>query len=426
MPPAEIIAHTDEIHARLEHGEFAGLGPIAVEGGKFLPDAEVAARILLADVEHWTELEQRDQASLAPWGHLAAQLGDFLHEVEHLRVAQVGGLESRFELALRRSPIVVYRQDTELRYTWVYNPHPDFVPETVGKSDAELLHPDEFERIRDIKRRVMDTGVGTRETVLVSVSGTPTYFDLTVEPLYDARGAIIGVTGASADITALMHTEQALARREAQLNEAQRIAHIGSWEWDVVTEQLSWSAEQYRIFGCDPEAGVPSLPAAQARIHPDDRDRVMQLMQQTLVTGEPYAADFRLVHLDGAERVIYGHGMVVRDAAGRVERLIGTSQDITERVQAEAARAAERQRQARLDGMIFAARQRADQMCHRLEQSRGGAEASARDWALCEEMRAVLDASMQDLLDLRRLVGDAPSSDGDEFQAEASERTPEA
>jgi len=260
----------------------------------------------------------------------------------------------------------------------------------------------------------------------VSVSGTPTYYDLTVEPLYDAQGAIIGVTGAATDITALMRTEQALARREAQLNEAQHIAHLGSWEWDVVTEQLSWSPEQYRIFGFDPEAGVPSLPAAQARIHPDDRDRVMQLMQQTLVTGEPYASDFRLVHLDGAERVIYGHGMVARNAAGHGERLIGTSEDIAERVQAEAARATERERQARLEGVIFAARQRADRMCGRLEQSCGGAEASAADWALCEEMRAALDASMQDLLDLRRLVGDAPATDGDEFQAEASERTPEA
>ena len=89
-------------------------------------------------------------------------------------------------------------------------------------------------------------------------------------------------------------------------------------------------------------------------------------------------------------------------------------------------RAADRERQARLDGMIFAARQRADRMCDRLEQSCGGAEASAADWALCEEMRAALDASMQDLLDLRRLVGDAPSSDGVWLQGEASGRTPEA
>ncbi len=85
-----------------------------------------------------------------------------------------------------------------------------------------------------------------------------------------------------------------------------------------------------------------------------------------------------------------------------------------------------RGRQARLDGIIFAARQRADRMCDRLEQSRGGADASLPDWALCAEMRAALDASMQDLLELRRLVGDAPSSDGDGFDGEGSGRAPEA
>ncbi len=329
-----------------------------------------------------------------------------------------------FELALQRSPIVVYSQDTELRYTWIYNPHPDFVPETVGKTDAELLRPDEFERIRDIKRRVMDTGIGTRETVVVSVSGTPTYFDMTVEPLYDARGAIIGVTGSSADITALMRTEQALARREAQLNEAQHVAQIGSWEWDVVTNQLSWSAEQYRIMGFDPEAGMPSRPAAQARIHPDDRERAMQLSQRSAETGEPYASDLRLVHPDGNERVIHSRGAVVRDATGRVERLIGTSQDITERVQADAARAADREVQARLDGMIFAARQLADRMSDSLERSCGCMEAFPSDSATDVEMRVALDAAMHDLRELRQLVGDASSSDGIGFQGEASERTP--
>jgi len=427
MPPAEVIALMDEIHARVEHGEFVGLGPIAVEGGKFLPDAEVAARILLADVEHWTEFEQRGPVSLAKWNHLAAQLRVFLHEVEHLRAAHAAGSESRFELALRRSPVIVYSQDTELRYSWVYNPHPDFEPESIiGTTDAAFYQPDELERLQGIKRRVMATRVGTRETVRATLHGMTTYYDLTVEPLYDAHGVIIGVTGAATDITALMRTEQALARSEAQLNEAQRIAHIGSWEWDPVTEQLSWSAERYRLFGFDPEAGVPSIESTLDRIHPDDRERVLQRWRRSHETGEPYACDFRIVHPDGAERVIYSRGAVVRDAAGCVERLIGTSQDITERVQAEAARAAERERQARLDGMIFAARQRADRMCDRLEQSCGGEDASGPGWALCAEMRAALDATMHDLLEVRRLVGDAPSSDGDGFQGEASGRTPDA
>src|SRR4051812_18012071 len=136
------------------------------------------------------------------------------------------------------------------------------------------------------------------------------------------------------------------------------------------------------------------MQAAQARIHPDDRERTLQLMQRTLETGESYASDFRIVHPAGEERVIYGHGMVVCDAAGRVERLIGTSQDITERVQADAVRAADRERQARLDGMIFAARQLADRMSDSLERSCGCMDTLSSDSATCEEMRAGLDAAM--------------------------------
>jgi PAS domain S-box-containing protein len=420
MPPGEVIALTDEIQARLEQGEFAGLGPIAVEGGMFLPDAEVVARILLADVEDWAERESWDHVSPPQWNHLTVQLRDFLHEVEHLRIAHAGGTEprlveaacpsivQRFELALQRSPIVVYSQDTELRYTWIYNPDPGFEPESIiGKTDAAFHQPDEVERLQGIKRRVLATGVGTRETVVASVSGTPTYYDLTVEPLYDAHGAIIGVTGAATDITPLMHTEQALARREAQLNEAQRIARLGSWEWDPATNQLSWSAEQYRIMGFDPAAGVPSRPAALARVHPDDRERALQLAQRSAETGEPYASDLRLVHPDGEERVIHSRGVLVRDAAGRVKRLIGTTQDITERVQAEAMRAADRERQARLDGMIVAARQLADRMCDRLERSHGVMDALPCNSATDMEMRATLEAAMQDVRELRRLVGDA-------------------
>jgi len=397
----------------------------------------VVARILLADVEHWAERESWDHVSPLEWNHLAKQLRDFLGKVEHLRAALAGGSDSRtddaasiirrFELALQRSPVIVYRQDTELRYTWVYNPHPDFVPESVvGMTDAAFYRPDEFERLQGIKRRVMATGVGTRETMLATLHGTPTYYDLTVEPLYDAQDVIIGVTGSATDITALMRTEQALARREAQLNEAQRIAHLGSWEWDAVTEQLSWSPEQYRIMGFDPEAGVPSIPSAVARIHPDDRERTLQLMQRSFQTGEPYAADFRIVHPDGEERIIHSRGAVARNAAGHGERLIGTSQDITERVQAEAARAADRERQARLEGMIFTARQLADRMSDSLERSCGCMDTLSSDSATCEEMRAGLDAAMRDLRELRRLVDDAPSSDGVRFDGEVSGQTPEA
>jgi len=89
MPPADVIALHDKIQAGLENRDFAGLGPIAVGGGASLPDAELVARILLADVEHWAEREHWDhQVSPARWDRLAEDLRAFLREVERLRAAR--------------------------------------------------------------------------------------------------------------------------------------------------------------------------------------------------------------------------------------------------------------------------------------------------------------------------------------------------
>jgi PAS domain S-box-containing protein len=110
--------------------------------------------------------------------------------------------EARFRLALQNSDIVVYKQDRDLSYTWIYNPQPGFNPEDiVGKTDSELLLPEDAAPLERIKRQVLESGRGTRQTVRTTIDGRAYYYDLTVEPLRDVDGDIIGVTGASRDIT---------------------------------------------------------------------------------------------------------------------------------------------------------------------------------------------------------------------------------
>jgi two-component system, chemotaxis family, CheB/CheR fusion protein len=104
--------------------------------------------------------------------------------------------------AIRKSPIVVWNQDIELRYTWVHNPHPSFKSEqTIGKKDEDLLPPEEAEKLTTIKQTVLDTGIGMRKKVRTTIKGEPYYYDLTVEPLFDSKSSIVGISCTSMEIS---------------------------------------------------------------------------------------------------------------------------------------------------------------------------------------------------------------------------------
>jgi PAS domain S-box-containing protein len=128
--------------------------------------------------------------------------------------------EERFRVALKHSPIAVFNQDRDLRYTWMYNsPLPWSGSGKLGKTLFELFRPDEAERIAEIRRRVLDTGVGERGETQVTYEGKRFYLDTTIEPLLDSGGSVIGITGASMDVTELRETSEALREAKRKLTE---------------------------------------------------------------------------------------------------------------------------------------------------------------------------------------------------------------
>jgi two-component system, cell cycle sensor histidine kinase and response regulator CckA len=135
--------------------------------------------------------------------------------------------------------------------------------------------------------------------------------------------------------------EEALRRSEASLREAQRIAHLGNWQWDLGTNALRWSEEIYSIFGLAPEQFKATYESFLERVHPDDREKVAHAVRQTLEAGQPYSLDHRVVRPDGEVRVVHERAEVIRDGAGRASQMVGTVQDITEqkRIEAEFLRA---------------------------------------------------------------------------------------
>jgi len=134
-----------------------------------------------------------------------------------------------------------------------------------------------------------------------------------------------------------VRSERELARREAQLAEAQRLAHVGSWEWDIATGRLTWSDELYRIYGLEPQAIPATFEAFLEHVHPDDAVRVRAINEAAVRADEPFEYQARIQRPDGEMRQYYSRGAILRDAAGRPSHVVGVVQDITDRTRAEEA-----------------------------------------------------------------------------------------
>jgi PAS domain S-box-containing protein len=137
------------------------------------------------------------------------------------------------------------------------------------------------------------------------------------------------------DVTERKIAEEELRRRQAQLAEAQALAHLGSWEWDIETNTLIGSDELYRIYGFEPNTAL-SPGSIMQRVHHDDVEMVRSAIDSAVQLGKTFALEHRIVRGPDDIRVFHVEGRVVLNANGKPIRIIGAGQDVTERTQAEA------------------------------------------------------------------------------------------
>ncbi len=137
------------------------------------------------------------------------------------------------------------------------------------------------------------------------------------------------------DITKRKHSEEIIKNKTNQLIEAQELAHIGSWEWDVRANKIDWSDELYRIFGLAPQQFEATYEAYLERIHTDDRETVHSMVQKAFADHQPFSFHHKAVYPDNNVRIIRSTGRVFTDDAGETMKMSGTAQDVTEQRERE-------------------------------------------------------------------------------------------
>jgi PAS domain S-box-containing protein len=175
--------------------------------------------------------------------------------------------------------------------------------------------------------------------IIEQPDGKRRILNVSAKPLYDKEGKSKAAVTIFDDVTERVKTQEALQESEERLKMAQRIAHIGSWEYDVKLDRAIWSEELFRIFGMKPQKYGPNTTEYIAFIHPEDREKINEKMDQLLFHARPESKasfDYRAVRRDGSVRTIHSE-RVVREMSddSKPARIVGIEQDITERKQIE-------------------------------------------------------------------------------------------
>ena len=217
---------------------------------------------------------------------------------------------------------------------------------------ADVCHSDDAQAIRDaheLARQGCRTAVSYRMTSLDG--GREMWLESTVSPVLDEHGTFVEAVTTTRDITARKETElrlrdaeeRALAAaeearlRQALLEEAQAMADLGSWSWDLETGATRWSAGLLRLFGVA-DADGHTYDAHDRLVHPDDAEAVRDALARVAGHGEPFDLTYRLTRADGVERIMHGRGAPTERVGGQIRRVSGTTQDVTERHRPEAGR----------------------------------------------------------------------------------------
>ena len=210
--------------------------------------------------------------------------------------------------------------------------------EAIGRNISFLSTPDRPDDGVNLLKKILEGEVVRNyETVRVTKDGALVEVSVTISPILNAEGRIVGASGISRDITERKRAEDALRISVERLKLAQWAAHVGTFDFDIRTGTDTWTPETEALYGLPPGGFGGTLASFENLIHPDDRQRIIELARKTITTGEATDGEWRTVWPDGSVHWIAGRAQVIRDESGEPVRMLGVNIDITEGKRAEEA-----------------------------------------------------------------------------------------
>jgi PAS domain S-box-containing protein len=280
---------------------------------------------------------------LSATGELAGYVGTITDITERRQIQEsLHEHWARFKVMFDESPFGIALIDSLTGHIYAVN---SMFAKIAGRTLEEMTtinwmsitHPDDIQGDLD-SMELMNTGKTTGFQMnkrYIRPDGTFVWISMTIAPIYVKDKANPLHLCMIEDITERKKMEDELRHSQAMLKRTEGFAHIGSWEWDVATDTVTWSDELFRIFHRDPAEKPPSFAEHSELYCPEDMQRLKVAVDSAVRHGTPYELELRAIRKDGETRVCMARGYAEMGPAGPATTLFGSLQDITERKQAE-------------------------------------------------------------------------------------------
>jgi PAS domain S-box-containing protein len=286
-------------------------------------------------ISNQTILKESENRYREAYENLKNEMKDRKRAEEALRES-----ENRYRLVVEDMPAMICRFKPDGTLTFVNSAYCEYFhmnkEKLIGQNFFQFIPTEDRKKVKNnFKSLIPEKSMITYEHQVIAPGGNIVWQEWTDRALFDDAGNLTEYQSIGQDITERKMAEEELIRSEARLKEAQKIAHVGDWVYNMETEKVSWSEEMRRITGIGSSVKA-SLKTLLNLVHPDDRKIIELSIKEAREEDKPYDVEYRLIRTDGAERIIHSRAGVVRSEDDRPLRMVGATQDITEQRRIEA------------------------------------------------------------------------------------------